>query len=395
MGKLKSFYVELENPNGVYYAGQIMNGRLVVELIEEMHMKEIRLIFKGGAEVYWTETYTSATEGGDTRDNTETFAASETYFNQSVPVYGRGLGMGDKCRLPPGQHFYPFSFQLPSRLPSSFEGGDGYVRYTIRGVIDRSSWIKKDKDTKKPFTVIALLDLNTYPNSACATQNQKSKNVCCLCCKSGPVTGKIRVDRIGHVPGDTVRFQSEIQNLTNRVCKSYVKFYMSITFRTPKKCKAMAREITRVNHQDVPPGDSEAWAGETFSIPSVPPSDLIGCRIIDVDYFIELVAMKLHIPAKIIIGTIPLQVVTQQYQTHPGVSAPQLSAQASSYLPTSIPTPSAPPMADTLPKSNTPLPSYSESVFGRTSIKESSDSEKTRGDMNFAPSYAYYDWSRH
>lgn len=63
--------------------------------------------------------------------------------------------------------------------------------------------------------------------------------------------------------------------------------------------------------------------------------------------------MKLHIPAKIIIGTIPLQVVTQQYQTHPGVSAPQLSAQASSYLPTSIPTPSAPPMANTLPKSNT------------------------------------------
>lgn len=50
----------------------------------------------------------------------------------------------------------------------------------------------------------------------------------------------------------------------------------------------MAREITRVNHQDVPPGDSEAWAGETFSIPSVPPSDLIGCRIIDVDYFIEV-----------------------------------------------------------------------------------------------------------
>lgn len=82
-----------------------------------------------------------------------------------------GLGMGDKCRLPPGQHFYPFSFQLPSRLPSSFEGGDGYVRYTIRGVIDRSSWIKKDKDTKKPFTVIALLDLNTYPNSAVRTHH--------------------------------------------------------------------------------------------------------------------------------------------------------------------------------------------------------------------------------
>lgn len=61
--------------------------------------------------------------------------------------------------------------------------------------------------------------------------------------------------------------------------------------------------------------------------------------------------MKLHIPAKIIIGTIPLQVVTQHSQTQPGVSAPQLSAQGSSHLP--IQTPSAPPMADTLPKSNT------------------------------------------
>lgn len=61
--------------------------------------------------------------------------------------------------------------------------------------------------------------------------------------------------------------------------------------------------------------------------------------------------MKLHIPAKIIIGTIPLQVVTQHCQTQPGVSAPQLSAQGSSHLP--IQTPSAPPMADTLPKSNT------------------------------------------
>lgn len=42
----------------------------------------------------------------------------------------------------------------------------------------------------------------------------------------------------------------------------------------------------------------------------------------------------------------------------------------------------------------TATPTYSESVFGRTSIKEKGDSEKTRGDMNFAPAYAYYDWSK-
>lgn len=75
-----------------------------------------------------------------------------------------GLGMGDDNRLPPGQHVYPFTFTLPPNLPSSFEGGTGYVRYTIKGTIDKP-W-KFDHNTKRPFTVIALLDLNTQPNAA-------------------------------------------------------------------------------------------------------------------------------------------------------------------------------------------------------------------------------------
>jgi hypothetical protein len=39
MGKLRAFYIELENANGVFFAGQIINGRLVVELDAEMKMR--------------------------------------------------------------------------------------------------------------------------------------------------------------------------------------------------------------------------------------------------------------------------------------------------------------------------------------------------------------------
>lgn len=39
MGKLKAFYIELENPQGVYFAGQIINGKLIVELDAEMKMR--------------------------------------------------------------------------------------------------------------------------------------------------------------------------------------------------------------------------------------------------------------------------------------------------------------------------------------------------------------------
>jgi hypothetical protein len=73
------------------------------------------------------------------------------------------MEMGDDNPLSPGEHIYPFCFRLPYNLPSSFEGKAGYVRYTIRGIIDRPGEV--DYITKRAFTVIAPLDLNTQPNA--------------------------------------------------------------------------------------------------------------------------------------------------------------------------------------------------------------------------------------
>ena len=41
MGKLKAFYIELENPEEVYFSGQVVNGKLFVELGAEMKMRGI------------------------------------------------------------------------------------------------------------------------------------------------------------------------------------------------------------------------------------------------------------------------------------------------------------------------------------------------------------------
>lgn len=72
-----------------------------------------------------------------------------------------GLSGGDEYALPPGQHTFPFSFVLPPSLPSSFEGGIGYVRYLVKGTIDRP-W-RFDDETVRPFTVLSALDLNQQP----------------------------------------------------------------------------------------------------------------------------------------------------------------------------------------------------------------------------------------
>lgn len=42
--------------------------------------------------------------------------------------------------------------------------------------------------------------------------------MCCLCCKSGPVSGTIHLDRIGFVPGEEININAEIQNLSSFDC---------------------------------------------------------------------------------------------------------------------------------------------------------------------------------
>ena len=50
--------------------------------------------------------------------------AQEKYFDSHLLVYSSPEG---EAQLPEGEHSYPFKFRLPEQLPSSFEGGIGWV----------------------------------------------------------------------------------------------------------------------------------------------------------------------------------------------------------------------------------------------------------------------------
>ena len=40
-------------------------------------------------------------------------------------------------------------------------------------------------------------------------------------------------------------------------------------------------------------------------------------------------------------------------------------------------------------------PSYNKSVFGKVNVKDEDDNEHTRGNLDYAPVYTYYDWGHH
>lgn len=69
---------------------------------------------------------------------------------------------GDHPILGAGRNTYPFIFNLPQNLPSSFEGAHGRVRYSLNACIDKP-W-KFDHNCNLVFTVLSLLDLNVQPD---------------------------------------------------------------------------------------------------------------------------------------------------------------------------------------------------------------------------------------
>ena len=65
------------------------------------------------------------------------------------------LGSNATTELSIGNHEFPFSFELPANIPSSFEGKHGHVRYKVTATIDDPK-----KKTEFFFTVLTPHDLN-------------------------------------------------------------------------------------------------------------------------------------------------------------------------------------------------------------------------------------------
>ncbi|XP_062604447.1 arrestin domain-containing protein 3-like [Saccostrea cucullata] len=376
MGKLKSLYIQLENPKAEYRSGQIINGSLVMESSKEMIVKDIRVTFKGFAEVLWM----IVGRLGE-RSYTSYYTASELYLDQTVPLYGKGAGVGNKNYIPPGKYVYPFSFALPQNLPSSFQGYHGFVRYIVSGTIEKS--MKKKYEAEHQLIIIADLDLNEVPNAACMTEKEEDKYICCLCCMSGPITCKLTTDKLGYIPGETISFHVEIQNFSGKICKNYVKFYWISTYRSKKSFITSVEIIEKVKHRRVQSGRSESWTGNLSIALKSPISNLEGCSIIDIDYYVELVVVpinsfekNIHVPIKIIIGTTPLKMDNKRGQLMSGLSTFELE------VPGDLRLQSIHPTARKSEIFNIESSPFHERIFGSEDMNDEDDDRRRR-----------YDWS--
>jgi len=382
--KIQKFKIVFpDNKHAVFWSGQHMQGQLVVTLNQGIEIDKIKLKIKGECDIHWTENQTRVNDEGEVETVVVEYENEEDYFKVKFPICGEDAH-DNRRWLDAGEHTFPFHYQLPRNIPSSFEGRHGRVRYYAEAKIKRPG---KDKKAKKIFTVLDTYDLNYEPAAKTAGHAQDSKTLCCLCCKSGPIEADFHMEKMGFVPGEYMHFDVNLENgSSSDMDGSQISIQQNITFRARHKSRRENNDFCEVDwKKDIKEGE-EFHLTSYVQLPCLPPSHLRFCNLIDIEYIAQYkvrvpmsMDMKLQIP--IIIGTIPI--ITPK--------EPQPCEQGAYDNPGAVPEERAAAAVPALP----PI-SFEDSFGGAYDVRDRRrDDEFLISDSaKFAPQYQYYDWSK-
>ncbi|XP_005096997.2 uncharacterized protein LOC101850079 [Aplysia californica] len=106
---------------------------------------------------------------------------------------------------------------------------------------------------------------------------------------------------------------SEIGNHTGSTCWAEVKLKLHVTYLASGKFKQEKKVVSTVQKEQIPRGKSFSWK-ENLRIPSLPPSQLKGCKLIKTQYILQFrvgsdarcSCDNIEFEDEIIIGTFPL-----------------------------------------------------------------------------------------
>lgn len=124
MRRLKCFEILLNNRQRVFYAGDDIKGKILIDSKSDVKCTQIRITLRGLAKVHWTE---SRSTGNRLGAYTEHYNAEIEYFNLKKIVYDaesiddHNFDATSRGLLPSGIHEFHFSFSLPSRCVFNFD----------------------------------------------------------------------------------------------------------------------------------------------------------------------------------------------------------------------------------------------------------------------------------
>uniref|UniRef100_A0A8C3GG19 Arrestin domain containing 2 n=1 Tax=Cairina moschata TaxID=8855 RepID=A0A8C3GG19_CAIMO len=299
--RVRSLEVELEDgrARGAYGSGELLHGRVRLELRGALRLRALEVCARGRAFVHWLESHSVGLN-----------TVYHDYMDFQTFLYRRCQLIpdnGEVTVLQAGRHEFPFTFQLPETLATSFEGKHGSVRYWVKAKLHRPwSTVKK---VKKEFTVIEPIDINT-PALLAPQAGAKEKLARAWYCNRGQVSVTAKIDRKGYTPGEVIPIFAEIDNCTSRAVVPKAAIIQTQTFIARGTKKQKKSVVTSIVGDSIAAGKREVWHGRALKIPPVGPS-ILQCRIIQVEYSLKVCVdipgtSKLLLELPLVIGTIPL-----------------------------------------------------------------------------------------
>ncbi|XP_023246509.1 arrestin domain-containing protein 17-like [Copidosoma floridanum] len=301
---LERIDVVLDNANGVFVAGKTVTGCVRLRLRAPIDALGICVRCKGEARVRFTDR-----SAGIRRK----FAAEEGYLHLEPYIFGDGES-SSRVEVT-GSCDYSFSLELPDKVPCSFEGLYGRIRYSIRA----SLVVARDvvfHSQVLPFSLVSTVDLNRDSLAPLPISESQTKR---FIGQREPLWMELSLPVRGFVPGQTVPLLISLKNESNvRVAKIRIVLKKVATYHVKEVSKSR-RHKEIVVEIELPVEGREQTIREYLDMPSVPPSGANYCGIIDVRYALKVEACvdlgewyyrmlqkNPKIRTEIVIGTVPL-----------------------------------------------------------------------------------------
>lgn len=158
--KLLKFLILFDNTSLLYFPGQFLSGRVLLELSEETPALGLQFNVVGEGVVRIQNV----------RDTTDD---REKYIDFKMRLLGNDGNNGEVTLLSPGIHSFPFKLGLPYGLPSTFLGRFGWIQYFCKAALrEPTGLIHKNHQV---FIVMNPIDLNLeYPALSVSEQINQS-----------------------------------------------------------------------------------------------------------------------------------------------------------------------------------------------------------------------------
>ena len=206
-----------------------------------------------------------------------------------------------------------------------------------------------------PFSP-ALANPNVVPNVLEPKILQVQTTLCCLCCKSGPISITARIPRKGFCIGvDAVPFEVDIENGSNRqVWYLQAKLVKTVVYTAEGHHRYDHKTVAFVNSDPIEPGRSLLWKPSPLAIPATEPT-ISNCKIIQLNYslrvrgVISTAIVDPHVDFDLFLGNVPLNSTGQQLPAAPGSIEPASFGYQKTPVPSTAQYPAPPPASGSLP----------------------------------------------